>query len=185
MPIPILPRCGINEQIFGAEEQRHYPKKSCQFFRTVIDDQGRFQRQGIAACCKAAGGVFCMISNPLSRACEAALFHPEARNANERPSSAGKPSLLIVKISSNPSSRRRGVGLLALGEITDQLLRLCALLAFALMPRGWPNALGPRCAKGYPSSFNPTLSIGRYCVDFGMNCQEIGAFQQACAVWRT
>jgi hypothetical protein len=63
--------------------------------------------------------------------------------ASERRSSAGKPSLLTVRISSNPSIEDAlrdagGVALQALGEVTDQLLRLRRVVAQEL-PRALLN----------------------------------------------
>src|ERR1700692_2887289 len=75
------------------------------------------------------------------------MFSMMLVQASERRNSAGNPSLLTVRISSNPSrmlfETPGGVTLQALGEITNQLLRLRRVVEFP----GLAQHAGPRHAE--------------------------------------
>ena len=70
------------------------------------------------------------------------IFSMMLVQASERRNSAGRPSLLTVRISSNPSRmlfETPGASLQALGEIADQLLRLLRVVEFPGLTQGTPD----------------------------------------------
>jgi hypothetical protein len=71
------------------------------------------------------------------------MFSMMLVQASERRSSAGRPSLLTVRISSNPLEDALrdagGVALEALGEIADQLLRLRRIVEFPGLAQRTPD----------------------------------------------
>ena len=71
------------------------------------------------------------------------IFSMMLVQASERRNSAGRPSLLTVRISSNPSRRLFEtpgcVALEALGEIADQLLRLRRIVEFPSLAQRTPD----------------------------------------------
>jgi hypothetical protein len=81
--------------------------------------------------------------------------------AIERRNSAGRPSLLTVRISSNPSrmlfETPGGVSLQALGEIADQFLRLRRIVGFPGLCFGTEQ--GPRSKSTYHPDFKFELRI--------------------------